>query len=116
MEQWFVVSLAAINAAISASFAYGVTRHAASWHWPPSWLRVVANWLTVKAAFFFISITLCWAFGFVQFDPGVPWWGKAIYLIPLIVLVIAHAWAAFYWLTGRAATDDVILADEHSHD
>lgn len=112
MDRWLVVSIAALNAFISLGFAYGVKRQAASWHWPPSWLGVVAGWLITKSSFFIVSITVCWALGIVGFQDAV-WWERLIYLVPLCLLVIGQGAAAFYWKTGRAVTDDALPEDGH---
>lgn len=120
MDSELVIILAAVNATISFFFAFGVSRHAASWHWPPSWLRVVANWLGFKTVFFTVSIVGCWALGIIDFTHDSRWhaldgnWGTALYTVPLLFLVLAQAVAVFYWLTGRAVTADVM--PDHTHE
>lgn len=111
MDRWIVVVLATLNMILGFMFAHGISGQDGSWRWPWNWLRVLANWVGTKAAFFAVGIAFCWFFGIVGFQTTMLYtgwhiggWLKMLYVGPLALFDLAQLAVVVYWFTGRAMT------------
>lgn len=92
-------------------FAYGISDEDGSWRWPWNWMRMLANWVGMKAIFFTVGIAVCWFFGIIGYQETMLYtgwhvgvWLKMLYVVPLFVFDLAQLGVVFYWYTGRAVT------------
>ena len=98
-----VTVMLVVNAAIAIVCAWGMRDRSLRRGRRPSWTWTVGVWLAAKS-FWLGTLAVCWGLGVVGFPPAHGWhlWAERFYVAVIAVYTLAHARAAYFWLTGRA--------------